>query len=54
VSGKAVPNPEVIERWEAPFGDAMSGTMTVMRNGKVAFHGFFVLTDGKTGWELRL
>ena len=45
---------EVIERWEAPFGDAMTGTMTVVRDGKIAFHEFFVLTDSGTGWEIRL
>jgi len=44
----------VEERWEAPFGDAMSGTMTLVREGSVVFHEFFVITEAAGGWQLRL
>ena len=45
---------QVIERWEKPFGDAMSGSMTVVRDGKVAFHEFYALVPAGDSWELRL
>ena len=45
---------EVIERWEAPFGNAMTGSMTVEREGRVVFHEFFALVETDSGWQLRL
>jgi hypothetical protein len=45
---------EVRERWEAPFGDAMTGSMTVVRNGEVYFHELFTIVNGDGGFELRL
>jgi hypothetical protein len=47
-------NGEVVERWEAPFGDAMSGTMTLVREHVVVFHEFFVITEVDGRWQLRL
>lgn len=51
--GKALDG-EVVERWEAPFGDAMSGTMTLVREDAVVFHEFFVITEVDGRWQLRL
>ena len=36
---------EVVERWDAPFGNAMTGTMTVVKDDTVTFHEFFVIVQ---------
>lgn len=51
--GKALSG-EVVERWEAPFGDAVSGTMTLVRDRAVVFHEFFVIAEVDGHWQLRL
>lgn len=45
---------EVIERWDAPFGNAMTGTMTVVKDETVTFHEFFVIVQEQGRWLLRL
>ena len=45
---------EVIERWDAPFGNAMTGTMTVVKDEAVTFHEFFVIVQEEGRWLLRL
>ncbi|MCZ6642953.1 MAG: DUF6265 family protein [Gammaproteobacteria bacterium] len=45
---------EVIERWDAPFGDAMTGSMTVVKDEVVTFHEFFVIVREEGRWLLRL
>jgi len=45
---------EVIERWDAPFGNAMTGTMTVVKDETVTFDEFFVIVQEQGRWLLRL
>lgn len=45
---------EVIERWDAPFGNAMTGSMTVVKDEAVTFHEFFVIVQEEGHWLLRL
>ena len=45
---------QVIERWDAPFGNAMTGTMTVVKDEAVAFHEFFGIVQEEGRWLLRL
>ncbi len=44
----------VVERWGAPFGGAMTGTMTAVKDGAVWFHEFMVIQMEGDGWVLRL
>ena len=45
---------DVVERWDPPFGNAMTGTMTVVNDGLVEFHEFFVIVEENGQWQLRL
>ena len=45
---------QVVERWGAPFGGAMTGTMTASKEGSVWFHEFMVIRREEKGWRLRL
>ena len=45
---------EVVERWDAPFGNAMTGSMTVVKDELVTFHEFFVIVREEGRWLLRL
>ncbi len=45
---------DVVERWDAPVGGAMTGTMTAVKQGAVWFHEFMVIQAEDDGWVLRL